>query len=350
MSWLRIRARPGRRAGLTALGLAISVVSIWVCLQSVDIAEVGRRLGGAELAPLGAFLVVLAAQTAIRAWRWSFLLPRRHGVRIPARRALAPLLVGYLGNAVLPARLGEPTRALLVARREDVPGAAALGSVVLERVIDMAVLALLLLPAAWLAGAPRWIVEIGIVAAAVAVVVLVILSVVGLAAPARWVAALATRLGTGRAAELTRTAASRIAEFATGVEATNRRPAVGAAVLLTVIAWLLDGTLIWLAGASLGVSISLADAIVISGVAVLGTAVPSAPGYVGTFELAASAAAVALGVPPASALAVAIVGHAMTLLPMALAGVVALSRIQRDALRTGSTMLEASPAVAAPAR
>jgi uncharacterized protein (TIRG00374 family) len=177
-----------------------------------------------------------------------------------------------------------------------------------------------------------------------------ILLVVGLAAPARWVAALTTRLRRGRAAELAGTAASRIAEVATGVEATNRRPAVGAAVLLTVIAWLLDGTLIWLAGASLGVPLNLADAVVISGVAVLGTAVPSAPGYVGTFELAASAAAVALGVPPASALAVAIVWHAMTLLPMALAGVIALFRIQRDALRTGSSVLEASPAAAEPAR
>jgi uncharacterized membrane protein YbhN (UPF0104 family) len=61
--------------------------------------------------------------------------------------------------------------------------------------------------------------------------------------------------------------------------------------------------------------------------------IPAAPGYVGTYELAASATAVALGVDPVSALAVAILAHALTLLPMAGAGAVALLAIQRTGPR-----------------
>jgi uncharacterized membrane protein YbhN (UPF0104 family) len=62
---------------------------------------------------------------------------------------------------------------------------------------------------------------------------------------------------------------------------------------------------------------------------------------VGTYELAATATAVALGVAPESALAVAILAHALTLLPMAGAGAVAMLAIQRAGQR--------DPAVASPA-
>jgi len=328
----RIGALPSRRLGASLIGLAVSAAALAACLQAVNTSAVLRQLGSAQVGPLIALLALLAVQTGVRAVRWGFLLPLKDGARIPARRTLPPLLVGYLGNAVLPARLGEPTRALLVARRENVPGALVFGSVVFERIIDMAVLALVMLPAAWMADAPRWIVEIAVVAAIVAGAVLVVLVFVGISAPERWLARAATRLGHGRAASMASLAASRLAEFASGAGAAERRPVLAIASILTAFAWLIDASLVWLAAISLGIPLGLADALVICGVAVLGTAIPSAPGYIGTYELAASAAAVALGIAPESALAVAIVVHAMTLLPIALAGVAALLLIQREAL------------------
>ena len=58
---------------------------------------------------------VVAVQVALRSFRWSLLLPvRPEGRPIPARRLAPPLLVGYLGNTVLPARLGEAMRAVIV--------------------------------------------------------------------------------------------------------------------------------------------------------------------------------------------------------------------------------------------
>lgn len=333
MTVSRARATSARRIALTMLGLAVSAVALAVCLRAVDLPEVVALLGAAQPAPLVALLVVLAVQTVVRAYRWSLLLPRHDGRRIPVRRTLPPLLVGYLGNAVLPARLGEPARALILARRERVPGALSFGSVVLERVVDMAVLALLMVPAAWVAGGSRWILEVAVVAGAVAGAVLVILAVVGLSVPARWLAGVAPRLGGGRITVLAAGVADRLVEFAAGAGASGRRPVIGAAAVVTACAWLMDGALVWLAAASLGISLDLAAAIVISGVAVLGTAVPSAPGYIGTFELAASAAAVALGVDPAEALALAILVHAMVLLPIALAGVGALLLVQREGIR-----------------
>ena len=105
----------------------------------------------------------------------------------------------------------------------------------------------------------------------------------------------------------------------------GRRRAALAAVGLSLVAWLLDGTIYWAAASSLGIELPPAGAMLVSAITVLGTAIPSAPGYVGTFELAASTIAGGLGVAPAAALAFAILVHALTVLPLALGGVVALA-------------------------
>ncbi len=108
------------------------------------------------------------------------------------------------------------------------------------------------------------------------------------------------------------------------MDSAGRRRVVLTATGLTLFAWLLDGTIYWAAAHSLGIDLPPAGAMLVSAITVLGTAVPSAPGYVGTFELAASTIAVGLGVAHAEALAFAILVHGLTAIPLALGGVGAL--------------------------
>ena len=321
-----------RRVGLSVIGLCVSAVAIWLCFRTVDAGEVAHLLSRADRGPILLFFVVLVTQTVVRAARWSFLLPRRDARRIPVRRTLPPMLVGYLGNAVLPARLGEPVRAVLLARRESLPAAATFGSVVLERVIDTATVALLVLPAAWIAGAPSWIVQVAAIGAVVAGSLLAVLSFVGLAGPVRAVERLARRVRLGPAGSLVTGLAGHVREFANGAGASNRRPVILVAAILSLLAWGLDATLVWLAALSIGVALDPAQAILIAGVGVFATVIPAAPGYIGTYELAATVTAVALGVDPEAALAIAVLTHALVLLPIAAAGAVALIAIQRQGM------------------
>ena len=94
--------------------------------------------------------------------------------------------------------------------------------------------------------------------------------------------------------------------------------------MLSFLAWPLDALLIWLVASSISVEISLGAAALISVAAVLSTAVPSAPGYIGTYELAAAFAARAMGVASSPAFALAVLAHAFTILPVAIAGAVSL--------------------------
>ena len=99
------------------------------------------------------------------------------------------------------------------------------------------------------------------------------------------------------------------------------------AFALSIGTWLLDGSIYWLIGTSLGIELSFAGAMVISTITVLGTALPSAPGYLGVFELVAARVAQLLGVAPDQALAFAILAHAFTLVPLALGGAISAAWI-----------------------
>jgi glycosyltransferase 2 family protein len=303
-------------------GVAVSVVALAIVVGSVDVAAAWTVLRGASLPVLVVALSVVALQVVIRGWRWRIVLPPRRGAEpVPVGRAIAPLLVGYLGNAVFPARLGEPIRAVLIARREGLEPMAAFGATMLERLVDIVTLALIGFAAALTLAADWWIVAVGGVAGLGGLVALGLLVTLGATRLADLGARALSHVGlTDRTRRLQGWARS----FAAGVDRGRDLPRLARVLLLSTIAWVLDASIFWLVGLALGIDLGIAGAVLVGAVAVLATAIPAAPGYVGTFELAATVTAVALGVPQPEALALAVVVHVITVVPLAIAGAVAV--------------------------
>lgn len=71
-------------------------------------------------------------------------------------------------------------------------------------------------------------------------------------------------------------------------------------------------------------SIAWTAGVLIAGVTVLGTAIPSAPAYIGTYELTAVSAGAALGLPSDSVLAIGVLAHAVTTGLLAILGIAVL--------------------------
>jgi uncharacterized membrane protein YbhN (UPF0104 family) len=329
------RAATGwRRMVWIAVGALLSVAGLVIVVQGVDVARTAEVLRSVNPAPLAVAALAIAAQLWIRATRWSMLLPR-NGRRIPPARVLPALLIGYLGNAVLPARLGEVLRAGVISRREAIDPLGAVGSIVLERGIDLVALVVVSLPALWLAGAPAWLVQAALLAAGVASLVLVAAQT----PVVRWFMA---RTNPSGPAARTLPWLIRCERILSAVRLGGRGRTALSAFDLSIGTWLLDGTIYWLIAMSLGISLSFAGAIVISSITVLGTALPSAPGYLGVFELVAATVAQLLGVAPDQALAFAILAHAFTLIPLALGGAISAAWI--GVRRTRITSLEPAAA------
>ena len=311
--------RGWRRAAWLAIGGFLSIAGLVIVVQGVDVARTAEVLRSVNPAPLVVAAAAICAQVWMRATRWSLLLPTS-GRRVPTARVVPVILIGYLGNAVLPARLGEVLRAGVISRRESLDPLGAVGSVVLERGIDLVALVTVALPALWLAGAPVWLVQAALVAAAIACALLVAAQT----AVVEWLTARTRISGAGArlAPWLTR-----LERFLSAIRLAGRWKVAMLVFVISIGTWLLDGSIYWLIGASLGIQLSFAGAMVISTITVLGTALPSAPGYLGVFELVAATVAQLLGVPPDQALAFAILAHAFTLVPLALGGAISAAWI-----------------------
>jgi glycosyltransferase 2 family protein len=305
-----------RRLILATVGLVASGVALYLVLRSVDLEATVQILVAASPLPLVAALVPLFGSMVLRSWRWQRLLPGPPSLL----RILPVLLVGYLGNAVLPARLGEPIRAYLLARRESLSSAAVFGTVILERVLDLATLALMAFVATLLIAAPSWLTQLTAVAAALAISVVALLVFVGISPLVR----LIHRLVGPEPGAIVGRLLGPLERFAMGVAGGARRSSVAQAFAISIPVWLADTATCSLVGRSLGIELTPAESLIIVAVGALGTSIPSAPGYIGTYELAVSGAAGAFGVAPETALAFAVLLHAVTLVPIAIAGAASL--------------------------
>ncbi len=202
----------------------------------------------------------------------------------------------------------------MVARAANRAFGKVLGTVLLERLIDLVALAVLVLVASMFAPVPVLVVGVAAVTLAIGIAGGLVLGVVG------------QRLG-GAVSASPVGLRQRAAAFGRHLLAGALYPGRGvimSAGALSLVAWMLDAGLYLAAAASLGITLQLGTAVIIGAAGALATVLPAAPGYVGTYDLAAAAVGAGLGLDPATAVALAAVVHVVALVPIALAGAAAL--------------------------
>jgi len=299
--------RPPRARLLGSLGLLVSVVAValvvvWALGQEPPSLPDGRG----ELAALAGAVLLYFVVAAVRGERWRVLL-RRAGAHPSRTDANALVAVGYMGNNLLPARAGDALRVVLMAPRARTGARTVLGTLIAERVLDVAVLLSLFALLAY-----------GVV------------SGTGIDVSDRLRLALAVAAGVGvlalaAAAVLHRTGRLRRAlaflrPLATATA--DLRGRHGARVLaLTVLSWALEGVVWWLAAVAADLGIGLLDALYLLALASVFVLVPAGPGYAGTLDAAVVIGATALGA--GSAVTYLVVLRFVLMVPITLAGAAA---------------------------
>lgn len=301
------------------IGLAISIFSIWFVLRDVDLGAAWAIIKTANPAWLLLGLICLSVDILLRAVRWQRLILPIQRVRfLPI---LGYLLVGYLANNVLPARLGELVRSHYLGDRERISRASTLGTVVVERVVDIAVLVAIAALAILVLNVR------GVVASAI----LVGLAITGLLVVGLVIGIAAHRLpGAARVAVIVErwpSAAEGARKLRDGLAVAGRPRTLGEALLLSIAAW--GATVIAFAaiGQAIGLHLLIGEASLMAAGIALATAIPSGPGYLGTYELAAVKIAEALGRSSEQALALALLAHATVLVLTSVTGAGAFLRL-----------------------
>ena len=123
------------------VGIALSAITLYLAFRNVpfnDLVIYLRSINYFWLIPAAAVVVI---SFLLRAWRWQIILASNHAINFwPAYH---PMMIGFMINCVLPGRVGEVARPVILKRQERVPFATGLATVATERIFDMMMLILL---------------------------------------------------------------------------------------------------------------------------------------------------------------------------------------------------------------
>ncbi len=118
---------------LVSLGLMAVLLAVF--LWNVDLEEVAAAVARADPLLLAVAVVLALATYWFRAFRWQLIL--RPAGRVRHSSAVLATAVGYAAMTLLPARMGDLVRPVLLAKRERFPVSAALASILTERIFDL---------------------------------------------------------------------------------------------------------------------------------------------------------------------------------------------------------------------
>lgn len=312
------------RRALVWIGVAISVILVVVSLGGLKLDQVWGTLRTANLAWIAPGVAAYFIAVLFRTWRWQYLL-RPH-----KRVALGPLyqivMIGYMGNNIYPARIGELLRAYVLRREQDVPMAYSISNVLLERIVDGLVMVAFVLIG--LSRVPN-------LSAAALNLVLFAATAFGIATgvffwfalrPAtaeRFAHAVVERLLPHR---LHPPLMRFVTRFVEGAQSLRSPADLAVIVVLTIVAWLVETVKYWCIERAFGLPLQFIDLMLLNGAANLSTIIPSGPGFVGTFDAAGIGVLTALGLDANTAAAYTLALHAVLWLPVTAAGAFFLLR------------------------
>lgn len=317
-------AGPAKRVA----GLAVSVAFLALTLTRVDLAGAADAIS--RVAPFGVVVAVLLAalEVAIRAERWRRLLAPFAPVGF--RSAFAYLCIGYFANTILPARLGDVARAVLAARAFGVPRLRTLGTILLERIADGLLILAITAGLALALPEARPLLETARLVALVAAV-----GVLGLAVTL--LVAHRSRVATTRGGGLVRSVLARLGEGLTGA-----RSPLGLAIFvgLSLLAFAVAVCALLAIATALGVGLSVPQAALVMGALALSTAIPAAPGSIGTYEFVGLTTLTGIGVAPEPAIALVVLVHLIATVPSALAGLTLTAVLHLNVFATAASAAE----------
>lgn len=316
-----------RRWPILAVGLLVSVALLWYSLGDLHLPQVWAALREANYWWLIPGVAIYFTSVWFRAYRWGFLL--RGSKRVSANRLYPIVVIGYMGNDILPFRLGEVLRAYVLWRKEGINVGATLTTAVLERLFDGLTMVLFVLFGLLFVPLSDFLSRLVIVASLV------------------FCGALALFLFlAARPAVLRRVAnffivhllparfRPSLLSFVEGIVAGLESLRSGRDVLVlfgvTLWVWILETTKYWLVSFAFpDLHLPYVGVVLMGGAVNLLTALPSLPGYIGTFELGIKVLE-GIGAPAVPAGSYILVLHAILWLPVTLLGLVfmALEQVQ----------------------
>ena len=300
------------------VGAMVSALFVVIALRGLDLYQVWRDIQTANYVWIFPGVIAYFIGVWARTWRWHYLL---RPIKPVSLKTMWPIVViGYMGNNVYPFRAGEVIRAYVLKKRENISVSASIATILVERIFDGLVMLLFVfiaLPGA--PGLPDWLRQTVILAslaffgALFAFLVMATLPQIS----RNLYQGIICRFTPGVLQPRLLSLADRFME---GLSSLSRPQDIFMVFLTSIVIWLLETVKYWFVMHAFNFNVSFFVLMLMNGVVNLATTLPSAPGYIGTFDGPGIEILKVFGVTPSVAAAYTLVLHAALWLPITLLG------------------------------
>lgn len=301
-----------RRGHITALVVFTFLLAL--ILSRMNLARIRHAFSNVSWVWIIGALLLNAVSTYVDAIRWKWILSSvKKDVRV--RKAFAAILVGVVGNTVLPFKLGDGTRAYFIAREEGISLASSFSTVMLDRIVEITSFLLLVVLTASFFPFPSSVKRTGLLT--------------GIALGGGWMILIAfmrlsPRLRTKFRGKVGRMISQQISRFTMGLSALRNTGLLLSTTLCSALSWGMRLAVIWATFRAFHLTLPVIAAAVVLVFVNLGIAIANTPANIGGFELSAVAAFKLLSLNAELGISYAIVLHLTEVVPMLLIGLVVL--------------------------
>lgn len=287
------------------VGIAVSAVFIWLSMKDIDFLAVAQEFRSITYVYLVPVLLCLLLIQVLRSYRWGLLLSPFE--KVGAFDLFAVTSVGFLAVVAIPARLGELARPYLITGKSSIRMAAALGTIVVERLFDILTVLAIFFGVLIFTPLPSWITKASILFLALTLAALLFM--------------LFTIFKREKALSILMPIFQRLPErfhhrledllhhFIDGIAILSEGKMIFSVIVLSLLIWFVDVLAIYLLFLSFGFHLPVAAAFVVMVILIIGITMPTAPGFIGNWHFSCILGLSLFGVPKADALSYAIVFH-----------------------------------------
>jgi len=316
------------------VGLLISVLFLFIGLRGLQITDVWEGIKSADFIWLFPGIIIYFIAVWMRALRWHlFLQPVKI---IPVNEVFPIVTIGYMGNNIYPARAGELLRVIVLKHQHKVSVSASLATIIIERVIDgVIMLGFIILNLSAITTFPgagefaKTIHKVILWGSAIFIGALIIFLFTAVfpertqkflflmiekAIPKNW---------RGKAQSISQ-------RFIKGLRSLSSPIDVIKIFLVSIVIWLLETGFYWFIMRAFPFRVSFSTLMLMNGVLNLFTAIPSTPGYIGTFDAPGIVMLTAFGMDPEISASYTLFLHAALWLPITIVGGLFFSKVGLD--------------------
>jgi glycosyltransferase 2 family protein len=304
------------RGAKILLGIAVSAALLVYVFWNVDVNEIGARLAKTLWGFLAASIALNLASLWLRARRWRYLFPPGSN----PTHLFNALMIGYMGNNLLPLRAGEVVRAYVASRRGQ-RFWTVLATIVVERALDGLAIGLIVAAMFFTIPIPpqlRWPAAVFLIADVAGMAMLAVLAL----APGVCAGLIRGLFHRWPGAE--RRAMDVLGVMSEGLQGVRAPRNLLPIFASSVIIWVLFALSIWTGLHAAHLDLPLSASWTVLAFLGLGVSLPSSPGYVGVVQAATVLALALYSVPRTEALSFSLLIHASQLIPVTLWGLVLL--------------------------